>query len=89
MVSVSQEKITVIFIDFGNQEEVDSKYAMELSEKLALNAIKPLAVRCKVESTKLSDEDLKVKIEQGVDGTFLLNLKVVRIEDGFHYVKVY
>ena len=84
----TEDKVKVKFFDFGNDEEIDSQYIMELSEEMRVSNIEPLAIKCVVESTKLSDDDLKTKIEKAVDGTFLLKINVIRIEGNVHYVKV-
>ncbi|XP_054167375.1 uncharacterized protein LOC128964763 [Oppia nitens] len=87
--SVNGDTVNVQYLDFGNKEDIESKYLMKLTSELKTSTVPPIAIKCKVDSTKLSDEHLNHKLDQAVDGAFLIKLKVIAINDSLHSVEVY
>ena len=85
---VDGNKVSVKYIDFGNEEDIEMKYIMELSEELQVSTIKPLAIKCRVESTKLTDQELNGKIEKSTNGAMLLKMQTLSIAEGIHSVRV-
>ncbi|CAG2104140.1 unnamed protein product [Medioppia subpectinata] len=83
------DECCVQYIDFGNNEEISVNSLMKLSDKMTTASVAPIAIKCKVDETKLSDENLHKKIDQAIEGQFLLKIKILNIENSVHSVEVY
>jgi len=89
VLEVIGDQCRVQYIDFGNEEVIDSSSLMQLTPEMSVSSVAPIAIKCRVDSTKLSADNLEKKLDQAIDGSFLIKIKILSIENSVHSVEVY
>lgn len=89
ILSEVDSKFKVYFVDFGNEEINNGKFVLNLSRELLLSCIPANAIKCNVKSSRYSDEDTAMKIQQAADGTYMLKVEAVHFDGHVYHLNIY